>query len=137
VGGLKLAVLAPDLGGSLPVRVQIRIRHLPFQLAEAALDLFDQLIDHAPIVAHRPGPDTSLPRPHPRGRPGRHLHARLLRHRPELVTRDDGHDARSLGPGLHPVVCRRLGTRGLIVTGVALALIAASVIALGALTIAG
>jgi hypothetical protein len=31
----------------------------------------------------------------------------------------------------------RLGTKGLIVTGVALALIAASVIALGALTIAG
>ncbi len=38
-----------------------------------------------PIVAHQPDPATSVPRKHPRGRPGRHLHAWLLRHRPALL----------------------------------------------------
>src|SRR5512139_2574270 len=40
-----------------------------------------------PIVAHPPDPATARAhREHPRGRPGRHLHARLLRHRPALLT---------------------------------------------------
>jgi Mn2+/Fe2+ NRAMP family transporter len=38
-----------------------------------------------PIVAHRPDPATSTPRKHPRSRPGRQLHARLLRRRPALL----------------------------------------------------
>ena len=39
-----------------------------------------------PIVAHRPDSATALHRKHPRGRPGRHIHARLLRRRPALLT---------------------------------------------------
>jgi Mn2+/Fe2+ NRAMP family transporter len=39
-----------------------------------------------PIVAHRPDQAGSLHRTHPRGRPGRHLHAWLLRHRPALLS---------------------------------------------------
>ncbi len=39
-----------------------------------------------PIVAHQPDPAQTLHRRHPRGRPGRHLHARLLRHRPALLS---------------------------------------------------
>ena len=39
-----------------------------------------------PIVAHEPDPAPGLHHKHPRGRPGRHLHARLLRHRPALLT---------------------------------------------------
>jgi NRAMP (natural resistance-associated macrophage protein)-like metal ion transporter len=39
-----------------------------------------------PIVAQPPDPAPALHRKHPRGRPGRHLHARLLRHRPALLT---------------------------------------------------
>ena len=39
-----------------------------------------------PIVAHPPDQARPLHRSHPRGRPGRHLHARLLRHRPALLT---------------------------------------------------
>jgi Mn2+/Fe2+ NRAMP family transporter len=38
-----------------------------------------------PIVAQPPDPAPALHRQHPRGRPGRHLHARLLRHRPALL----------------------------------------------------
>jgi NRAMP (natural resistance-associated macrophage protein)-like metal ion transporter len=38
------------------------------------------------IVAHAHDPARSVPRGHPQGRPGRHLHARLLRHRPTLLT---------------------------------------------------
>ena len=37
------------------------------------------------IVAQPPDPAPTLHREHPRGRPGRHLHARLLRHRPALL----------------------------------------------------
>jgi hypothetical protein len=54
VGRLKLAVLAPDLGGTLPVRVQVRVRHLPLQLREAVLDLVDQVFDHT-LSLTRPG----------------------------------------------------------------------------------
>ncbi len=39
-----------------------------------------------PIVAHEADPATTLHRTHPRGRPGRNLHARLLRHRPALLS---------------------------------------------------
>jgi NRAMP (natural resistance-associated macrophage protein)-like metal ion transporter len=39
-----------------------------------------------PIVAQPPDPAPALHREHPRGTPGRHLHARLLRHRPALLT---------------------------------------------------
>jgi Mn2+/Fe2+ NRAMP family transporter len=39
-----------------------------------------------PIVAHQPDPAPPVARKHPRGRPGRHLHAWLLRHRPALLT---------------------------------------------------
>ena len=38
-----------------------------------------------PIVAHQPDQALPAPRRHPRGRPGRHLHAWLLRHRPALL----------------------------------------------------
>src|SRR3954467_3415172 len=38
-----------------------------------------------PIVAHEPDPAPPVPRKHPRGRPSRHLHAWLLRHRPALL----------------------------------------------------
>jgi Mn2+/Fe2+ NRAMP family transporter len=38
------------------------------------------------IVAHQEDHATALHRTHPRGRPGRQLHARLLRHRPALLT---------------------------------------------------
>ena len=39
-----------------------------------------------PIVAHEPDQAPALHRTHPRGRPGRHLHAWLLRHRPALLS---------------------------------------------------
>ena len=39
-----------------------------------------------PIVAQPHDPAPALHREHPRGRPGRHLHAWLLRHRPALLT---------------------------------------------------
>jgi Mn2+/Fe2+ NRAMP family transporter len=39
-----------------------------------------------PIVAQPPEPASALHRRRPRGRPGRHLHAWLLRHRPALLT---------------------------------------------------
>jgi Mn2+/Fe2+ NRAMP family transporter len=38
-----------------------------------------------PIVAHEPDPASPTPRKHPRSRPGRNLHAWLLRHRPALL----------------------------------------------------
>jgi NRAMP (natural resistance-associated macrophage protein)-like metal ion transporter len=54
-----------------------------------------------PIVAHQPDQAPTLHREHPRGRPGRHLHARILRHRPGLLTA--GYTAALLavvGPGV-------------------------------------
>ena len=39
-----------------------------------------------PIVAQPPDQAPPLHRKHPRGRPGRHLHAWILRHRPALLT---------------------------------------------------
>ena len=54
-----------------------------------------------PIVAHQPDPVRPEPREHPRGRPGRHVQARLLRHRPALL--GAGYTAALLavvGPGI-------------------------------------
>jgi Mn2+/Fe2+ NRAMP family transporter len=54
-----------------------------------------------PIVAHRPDQARTLHRKHPRGRPGRHAHARLLRHRYALL--GGGYAATLLavvGPGI-------------------------------------
>jgi len=39
-----------------------------------------------PIVAHQPDQASALHSKHPRGLPGRHLQARILRHRPALLT---------------------------------------------------
>jgi hypothetical protein len=129
--------------------VQIRIRHLPFQLAEAALDLFDQLIDHAPIVAHRPGPDTSLPRPHRRAGANAStlfgigllgagvLAAAVVPLSTAYSVAETAGRPAEIDDTFREAPLFYLGTRGLIVTGVALALIAASVIALRVLTIAG
>jgi Mn2+/Fe2+ NRAMP family transporter len=53
------------------------------------------------IVAHEPDQAPALHRTHPRGRPGRHLHAWLLRHRPALLR--SGYAAALLavvGPGI-------------------------------------
>jgi Mn2+/Fe2+ NRAMP family transporter len=38
-----------------------------------------------PIVAHRPDPDSAVPRSHPLGAPGRLLHGRLLRRHPAIL----------------------------------------------------
>jgi Mn2+/Fe2+ NRAMP family transporter len=43
-------------------------------------------MNHPPAVARRSNRASTLHREHPRGRPGRHLHARLLRHRPALLS---------------------------------------------------
>jgi Mn2+/Fe2+ NRAMP family transporter len=43
-------------------------------------------MNHPPAVARRSNRASTLHREHPRGRPGRHLHARLLRHRPVLLS---------------------------------------------------
>ena len=44
---LELAVLAPDLGVALAVGDHLGVGHLPLELGEAALDLLDELLDHA------------------------------------------------------------------------------------------
>ena len=47
VRGLELPVLAPDLRVALAVGDHLRIGHLALELREAALDLVDELLDHA------------------------------------------------------------------------------------------
>jgi hypothetical protein len=42
-----LPVLAPDFGIPLPVPDHLGVGHLPLELAIAALDLLNELLDHA------------------------------------------------------------------------------------------
>ena len=54
MGGLELAVLAPDRGVALAIGDHVGVGHLPLELGEPSLDLLYELLDHAVECAKQP-----------------------------------------------------------------------------------